>query len=114
MGVAEDELLAYAVGHVVQVEAALLLLNGGVEHHLEQHVTQLLLEVLGGLLVDGLGHLVGLLQEVAADGLMGLLGIPLAAAGGPQHLYNVNEILDVVLVLERKIYHTITYNARII
>ena len=80
MGVAEDELFADAVGHVVQVKAACILLQGGVEDHLEQYVAQLLFQVGGALLVDGLGHLIGLLQQTAPQGGMGLHSIPRTAA----------------------------------
>ena len=59
-------------GHVGQRELALLGGEGGVEHDLEQQVAQLLLEVLGPVArrvdverVEGLEHLVGLLQQVA-------------------------------------------------
>ena len=62
MGMAVNELFADAIGHVPQVEAAGLLLHAGVEDHLEEHIPQLLLQVLGALLVNGLGGLIGLLQ----------------------------------------------------
>ena len=84
MGVAEDELFADAVGHVVQVKAACVLLQGGVEDYLEQYVAQLLFQVGGALLVDGLGHLIGFLNEVPADALVGLGTVP-CAAGPPRY-----------------------------
>ena len=105
MGVAEDELFADAVGHGVQIEATGLLLHKGVEHHLEQHVAQLLLQVLGAALVDGLHGLIGLLQEIAADGLVGLLRVPGAPAGRPQEADNLLQVLDAVRILILKIYH---------
>ena len=58
------------------------------EHDLEQQVAQLLLEVVVGLglgvgaavahCVERLEHLVGLLEQVAGEGGVGLLGVPRA------------------------------------
>ena len=75
-----------APGHVGQGELALLGGQGGVEDDLEQQVAQLLLQVVEavpavGLVQrpDGLQHLVGLLQQVAGEGRVGLLPVPRAA-----------------------------------
>ena len=75
------------------------------EHNLEQYVPQLLPEVLGVLLVDGLHSLIGLLQEIAPDGLVGLLGVPGAAAGGAQNAHNLHQVRHVIGILILKIYH---------
>ena len=93
MGVAVDELAAHPVGHLIEIKVSRVLLNGGMEHHLEQHVAQLLFQMLHRALVNGLGHLVGLLQEVAADGLMGLLPVPLTAAGSAEDFDDPDQIL---------------------
>ena len=72
VGVAADQLVVDAPGHVGQGERALLGGEGGVEDDLEEQVAQLLLQVveagarLGVEVVEGLEHLVGLLQQVAA------------------------------------------------
>src|SRR6202023_1548986 len=55
--------------------------EGGVEDDLEQQVAELLLEVRGALSrraqpLDRLEDLVGLLQEMAGQRLMGLLAVP--------------------------------------
>ena len=50
------------------------------EHHLEEHVTKLFAQMLGASLVDGLAGLIGLLQQIAADGLVVLLRVPGAAS----------------------------------
>ena len=81
VGVAVDEFSANAVRHIVQVEAAGVVLDVGVEHHLEQNISQFLLQMFRGALVNGLRHLIGLLQKVAPDGLVGLLHIPGTTAG---------------------------------
>ena len=108
MGVAEDQFFADAVGHVVQVEAAGVLLDGGVEEDLEQHVSQLLPQVGGVLLVDGLGHLIGLLDEVAADALVGLGPVPGAAAGGPEQGHQLPQVRHGIGVFQGKFCcHTI-------
>ena len=108
MGVAEDELFADAVGHLVQVEAAGVLLDGGVEEDLEEHVPQFLLQMGGAGLVDGLGHLVGLLDEVAADRMMILLTVPHAAVRRAQDFHNAEQIIELVTILYFKINHFCT------
>jgi len=111
VGVAEDQLLADVVGHIVQGEAAGLFLHAGVEDDLEQHVPKLFPQVLRVVLVDGLDRLVSLLQEIAADALMGLLGVPGAAAGRAQDADDILQVLDAVGVFVLKIYHTFVPSA---
>ena len=61
VGMAEQQLLHHTVAHVVHVEVPRVLFNVRVEHHLHQHVAQLLLQKVGVAGVDSLGGLVGLL-----------------------------------------------------
>jgi hypothetical protein len=58
-----------------------LLGDPGVEDHLEEDVAELLREVTAVAASDGVEHLVGLLHEVGRQALVGLLGVPGAAAG---------------------------------
>ena len=84
--VAADELVVQGPGHVGQGEVALLGRQQGVEVHLEQQVTELLLEVGdvdrghvglgGGDHLDGVERLVGLLEEVARQRPVGLAPVP--------------------------------------
>ena len=112
MGVAEDQLFADAVGHVVQVEPAGVLLNGGVEEDLEQDVAQLLLQVVGIALVDGLGHLVGLLDEVAPDALVGLFPVPGAAPGMAQPGHQQAQVLYGIPLFAFKYSHNLSYHSQ--
>ena len=96
MRVAVDELVVDAPADVGEREGAPLGGEHRVEHDLEQQVAELLLEVRVGLergvgaavadRVEGLEHLVGLLDQVAGEGGVGLLGVPgaLGAQGGDQ------------------------------
>ena len=68
----------------LQPERPALLGDAGVEDDLEQQVAELAGELLVVLLVDGVGDLVGLLDRHRLDGLVGLLAVPRAAAGGAQ------------------------------
>lgn len=61
MGVAEDELFADVIGHIVGGEAARILLNVDVEEDLHEHIAQLLAHEGGIVAVERLGGLVGLL-----------------------------------------------------
>ena len=89
MGMAVDELPADPVCHAVQVEAPLLLLHTGVEDDLEQNVPQLFPQMLGAALIDGLHRLIGFLQKIAADRLVGLLRIPGASPGRPENAHDL-------------------------
>ena len=102
---AVDELLTDAVGHIVQIEAPLLLLHARMKDDLQQNVPQLLLQVLGVSLVDGLGGLIGLLQQIAPDGVMVLLPVPGTSAGRPQDADDLPQVLHPVRGLLFKIYH---------
>ena len=79
MGVAANELLAHGIDDVGKVEQSLLLAELGIEHDLEQQITELPLQPLPIFALDGIRHLVGLLQGVRHYGLEALLEIPGAA-----------------------------------
>ena len=96
MGVPVDQLLAHAVNHVVQGELSGLLGHPGMKDHLKQHVSQLLLQMLRVALVDGLGGLIGLLQHIAPDALVGLFPVPEAAIRGAQQGHNLPQIVQAV------------------
>ncbi len=111
MGMAEDELLAHPVRHIIQGKAALLLFHLGMEHHLEEHVTKLFAQMLGASLVDGLAGLIGLLQQIAADGLVVLLRVPGAASRRAQNGYDPLQVGNVIAGLTLKIYHIFPLSA---
>ena len=102
---AEDQLFADAVRHIIHVEHALFLLHLRMEHDLKQHIAKLLLEVLGVLVVDRLADLIGLLDEVLADGMMILCPVPHAAVRRAQDLHNAQQVGYAVLVFLFKINH---------
>ena len=51
-------------------------------------------------------QLIGLLQHVPADGLVGLGPVPGAAVGTAQQLHDAEQVLDVIAGLTFKIYHS--------
>ena len=112
VGMAVDQLPGHAVHHVVHGEAAPLRLDLGVEGHLHQYVAQLLAHVRRVVPVDGVQSLIRLLQEVPADGPVGLLRVPGAAPRGPEQAHNLQEILPAVTALTLKIYHRLPAFAR--
>ena len=71
---------------------ARLLGDPGVEDDLEQHVAELLGEVGRVAGADGVDDLVGLLDEVGGEGLVGLLGVPGAAAGRAQPVHRRDDV----------------------
>jgi len=64
--------------------------------------------MLGVLVVDGFADLVGLLDEVAADGMMILLTVPHAAVRRAQDFHNTKQIIELVTILYFKINHFCT------
>ena len=80
VGMAVHQFLGYSVYHVLHGEAALLGLYLGVECHLHQDVPQLLAHGVGVIPVQGVQNLIGLLQKVPANGVMGLFSVPGTAA----------------------------------
>ena len=81
------------------------------ENHLQKNVPQLFAKVLGLAFVYRLADLVGLLQHVAPDALVGLLPVPGAALGGAQIVDKGYEVPEVIALFANKIYHTITPSA---
>ena len=86
--------------HVGQVEGALLRGELRVEDDLEQQVAELLGEVRRRAVLDGVDRLVGLLEQVRAQGEVRLLPIPWAAVGRAQagadggHAVRAGEVLQ--------------------
>ena len=113
MGMAEDELFADAVGHGLQVEPSGFPLDVGVEDHLEKHVPQFFLQMLGVLLIDGLDDLAALLQQSPAEALVGLLSIPGAAARGTEDGDDVFQVFETIGFFPNKIYHILPSSARV-
>ena len=108
MGMAEHQLLRHAVYHIVRSKVLLFLLHHGVEHDLKQHVPQLFLHTGEIVPVNGVQRLVGLLQKIPADGLMGLLTVPRTALGGTQQVHDDEKILPPIALFPLKIYHIST------
>ena len=107
MGVAVDELFADAVAHGVEVKDAFFGLHLAVERHLQKHVAQFLFQKMGVGQVDGFQRLVGLLDEVCADGLVGLFFIPGAAVHRvPQKGDDAHQVLGGIALFSLKFHQT--------
>ena len=91
---APDQLLDEQPRDGVDVEGfrSGLLGDPGVEDDLEQHVTELLGEVPAVATLDGVQHLVGLLDQVRGQALVGLLGVPRTAAGRAQPVHGRDDV----------------------
>ncbi|MNZ82074.1 hypothetical protein D3C78_1007610 [compost metagenome] len=79
VGMATDQLGGDAVDHRGEVEAALLAAQLAVVDHLEQQVAELARQVGEVAALDGVGHLVGLLEGMRDDARIVLLEVPRAA-----------------------------------
>src|SRR5438093_8845154 len=77
---APDHLLHDALRHVVHVERPLLGRHLRVEHHLEEHVPELVAKPVRVAGIDRVQHLVGLLQQVSGQRAVGLFVVPGASA----------------------------------
>ena len=112
VGVAENQLLADTVGHVLQIEPASVLLNVGMKDHLEEHVPQLFLQVPWAFLIDGFNDLTAFLYETTAEGGVGLFHIPGTPPGGAKNGNNVFQVLHAVAFFPYKIYHILPHISR--
>ena len=79
MGVTAHHLVAQHLNHVVEVEQAFFPSYLGMEHHLQQQIPQLFLQLRVILLGNGLRHLEGFLDGIGGNGIEILLHIPGAA-----------------------------------
>ena len=93
---AEDQLFAHAVAHVVHRKAPGGAFDVRVEHDLEQHVAQLFAHERRVVPVKALAGFIRLLQKVPADGLVRLHAIPRAAARGAQQRDEPDEIVKAI------------------
>jgi hypothetical protein len=96
MRVPAVELAVDGIHHVGEGERALLLGHPGVEHHLEQQIAELVLEVAQVATLDRIHDLVGFLDRIGRDGRETLLQVP-GAAGvrRSQGRHDVEQSLDV-------------------
>ena len=95
IGVARTKLLHKALNHLHNVEALRVCRsNIGMEHHLQQHVAQLLTQQRHIRLAAGfyrLDNLVGFLHQVADEGGVSLLSIPRATARCAQQRHGFHQ-----------------------
>ena len=94
VGVAAHQLVDEQPGDGVDVEGlgAGLLGHPRVEDDLQQHVAELLGEVGPVAALDGVQRLVGLLDEVGRQALVGLLGVPGAATRRAQPVHGGDDV----------------------
>ncbi len=83
VGMAVDHLLGDLAGDVADAEPSLLGRQAREEENLEEEVSELVAQRVGGALVQGREHLVGLLEQVGTQRLEGLLAVPGALAAEP-------------------------------
>jgi hypothetical protein len=95
MRVPTQELSRDALDDVAEVERARFLGHAGVEHDLQQEVTELVPEIEKIAARDRIGDLASLLDRIGRDGREILLEIPrTAAAGRAQRGHDLDQALD--------------------
>ena len=95
MRMAALHLVADRRGHVGKGKRARFLGHARVEHHLQQQIAQLVLEVDHVATIDGIGDFVGFLDGVRGDGRECLPGVPRAAVNGiAQPGHDRQQIID--------------------
>ena len=92
--VATDELGVDIARHVGQCKLAGVRRNLCMQHHLHEHVAELLAQMRHVVCLDAIERLVGLLDHVLADALMRLLAIPRAAIGLTQTPDGLHQMLQ--------------------
>ncbi len=85
------ELVRDRARHVAEVEVAALAGELGLEHHLQQEVAELEAQLARIAVVDGLDHLVGLLDDEGTERARRLLAVPGAAARRSQPVHHVDQ-----------------------
>ena len=94
MGMAPDELVVDRPGDVMDVESLLLGGDLRVEDDLEEQVPQFVPEVAVLAVVQRVQHLVGLLDQVRPQGLVGLFPVPGTASLRPEFRHDVHEFFE--------------------
>ena len=94
VGMAANHLGIDVGAHVVDRELARIGGNLALEHHLQQHVAELLAQVSHASLLDGIDGLVRFFDHVVGDGGMRLGTVPWASAGCAQGRNGVDEIVE--------------------
>ena len=75
---------------------ALFLRHAGMEHHLQQKIAQLVLQICQIAALDGVDHLIGFLDRIGCDRGVGLFEIPGAArARRAQRRHDLQQVVDV-------------------
>ena len=98
MGVAQDELLAYLIAYVIEVERIGFLLDPAMKDHLQQNVAEFLPEQGSIFEVNSFYSLAGLLNEIASDRFVGLFSVPGTAALASEKSYDVEKIAYLVVI----------------
>ena len=92
--------------HVAERERALFLRHPRVEHHLQQQVAELVLQIRQIATVDRIGDFVGFLDGVRRDGCKGLLEIPRATRHRiAQRRHDAEQVADVAHAIVMHIAH---------
>ena len=85
MRVAVDELIAKCIGHIAEVKGTLLLADGAIEDNVQEHITQLFLDLFGAPREDRIGELIDLFEGIGTEALGRLLTIPRAVLAQALH-----------------------------
>ena len=92
--------------HVGERERALLLRHPRMEHHLQQQVAELVLQIAQVAAVDRIGDFVGLLDGVGRDGREGLFDVPRATGFRvAQRGHDVEQVADVAHAVVARVAH---------
>ena len=92
--VAADELGVDIACHIGQRKLAGVRRNLRMQHHLHEHIAQLLAQMRHVVRLDAIERLVGFLDHVLADALMRLLAIPRATVGLTQAPDGLHQMLQ--------------------
>ena len=111
VGVTVKKFSAKCSQHIRPIEVPFIFGNLGVEHGLKQHVTTLLKHHISVVVVKTFKELVGLFNEVDADGIVGLNLVPLATIICTKALHNLLKIPKVkaLSVLEVNLFFKIDF-----
>ncbi|MNN75495.1 hypothetical protein D3C81_1918020 [compost metagenome] len=93
MRMAIDQLLVELLNNIISCKSAQFLFHLRMKHNLQQKIPKLFPHMIRIIIINRLKHLVGFLDQIFADRLMGLLPVPRTSIRTAKNCHNLVEAL---------------------
>ena len=104
MRMAKNQLFTDAVADVIKRKCALFRFHLRMEHHLKQNVAEFFQKQRCVTVVNRLDNLIGFLNKIPPDTLVGLFPVPGTAAFPAEDAHDLKQVADPVVFLKFKIH----------